>query len=95
MQWLIQNSGLTFKALDRNTAPLVRALEEKGMGMHAVGIIPFMTTIAGLEDIDLARPTMFYGSTKLAELSARRDFYPNVFYRPEWFDPVELGREEK
>jgi hypothetical protein len=79
---------MTFDALDRNTEPLVRALDEKGIEKHAVGVIPFTEIITGLEDIDRSRPTMFYGSTRLAELAAVSDFTPNVFYRPEWFDPT-------
>lgn len=92
MQWLIQNSGMTFNALDRNLEPLIRALDEKGIEKHAVGIIPSREdgpwdTIVGLEGIDRTKPTMFYGSTRLAELAAKSEFFPNLFYRPEWFDP--------
>jgi hypothetical protein len=60
----------------------------KGIEKHAVGIVPSREdgpwdTIVGLEDIDSTRPT------RLAELAAKSDFFPNVFYRPEWFDPLQ------
>ena len=60
MQWLIQNSGMTFDALDHNLEPLVAALDELQVSKHAIGFVPDTQTITGLENIDHTIPTMFY-----------------------------------
>jgi len=88
MQWLIQNSGFTFEALDRNLVPLVAALDRQGIKKSAVGIVPFTDIITGLEDVDRDEPTIFYGSTRLAELGMTAGFSPGVFYHPDWFNPI-------
>lgn len=64
MQWLIQNSGVTFECLDRNVDPLVAALDVWDAARGG-GIVPFTDTITGLEEIDRGIPTVFYGDTSI------------------------------
>jgi hypothetical protein len=41
--------------------------------------------VTGLEDVDRNEPTIFYGSTRLAELAMTAGFDPGVFYyRRRW-----------
>ena len=87
MQWIIQNSGVTFACLDNNVEPLVKAIDEFGDSRIAVGVIPFTDTIVGMEDVDNSIPTMFYGSTRLIELAEKMSFKPGVFYKKDWFLP--------
>ena len=86
MQWLVQNSGLTLDALDRNTAPLVEAIQKRGMPLFAVGVSPFTGQVTNLEEIDLSVPTMFYGSNRLVELAPALAS-PGAFFKKKWFDP--------
>ena len=87
MQWAIQNSGISFAALDRNVEPLVKAIDEKGDTRIAVGVIPFTDIIAGIEAVDSTIPTMFYGSTRLVEIAENLSYKPGVFFNKEWFSP--------
>ena len=87
MQWLIQNSGMTFDALDHNTEPLIKALDELGVEKHAIGYVPIEQKIVGLDGLDSSKPTIFYGSTKVAQLGANTIFKPGSFYEAIWFDP--------
>jgi hypothetical protein len=87
MQYIIQNSGVTFACLDNNVAPLVKAIDEIGATRIACGVIPFTDTIVGIDDIDPTIPTMFYGSTRLVEIVSKLSFSPGVWFKPEWFDP--------
>jgi hypothetical protein len=87
MQWIIQNSGVTFACLDNNVAPLVDAIDKRGDSRFAIGVIPFTDTIVGLENIDLSIPTMFYGSTRLVEIAEHLPIKPGVFFTHAWFDP--------
>jgi hypothetical protein len=87
MQWVIQNSGVTFACLDNNVEPLVKAIDEYGDTRIAVGVIPFTDTIVGMDDLDLSIPTVFYGSTRLVEIAENLRFNPGVWYNKEWFDP--------
>lgn len=43
--------------------------------------------ITGLEDLDRSKPTIFYGSTLLAELGVKSGFTPGSFYSPDWWNP--------
>jgi hypothetical protein len=87
MQWLIQDSGVTFDCLDRNVKPLVEAVDHRGLPRTCVGYVPFVHTLTGIEGLDRSVPTMFYGSTKLAELAMTSGFAPGGFYDAAWFDP--------
>ena len=87
MQWIIQNSGITFASLDNNVAPLVEAIDALGDARIAVGVIPFTDTIVGLEEVNRELPTLFYGSTRLVEIASTLNFNPGVFYDKEWFFP--------
>ena len=87
MQWLIQNSGVTFACLDNNVAPLVEAIDKRGDTRFAIGVIPFTDTIVGMDDIDVSGPTMFYGSTRLVEIAEHLPIKPGVFFTHQWFDP--------
>jgi hypothetical protein len=87
MQWLIQDSGVTFDCLDRNVKPLVEAVDRRGLPRVCVGYIPFVHTLTGIEGLDRSVATMFYGSTKLAELAMTSGFAPGGFYDAAWFDP--------
>jgi len=100
MKWLIQDS-LTWAALENNIRPLVVALRELNIPFASIGVVPFTIpsrknavklqlnrTVTGLDDHDPEEKTMFYGSTKLVEItSGWRDFRPGVFYDDRWFDP--------
>src|ERR1017187_1583276 len=86
MQWLIQDSGVTFDCLDRNVKPLVEAVDRRGLPRTCVGYVPFVHTLTGIEGLDRSVPTVFYGSTKLAELSMTSGFWPGGFYDAAWFD---------
>lgn len=87
MQWLIQNSGVTFASLDNNVAPLVEAIDKKGDTRFAIGVIPFTDTIVGMEEVDTNQKIMFYGSTRLVEIAENLPVKPGVFYNKNWFDP--------
>ena len=85
MQWLIQSSGPTLDALDRNTAPLVEAIRQRGIPLFAVGV-GSTSRVTDLEEIDLSLATMFYGSNRLVELAPFLAS-PGAFFKKEWFDP--------
>ena len=87
MQWLVQNSGVTFVCLDNNIAPLVEAIDKRGDPRFAIGVIPFTDTIVGMDEIDVSVPTMFYGSTRLVEIAETLPIKPGVFFTHSWFDP--------
>ena len=87
MQWIIQNSGVTFASLDNNVAPLVKAIDEINATRIACGVIPFTDTIVGIDDIDPTIPTIFYGSTKLVEIASKLPFFPGVWFNADWFNP--------
>ena len=77
MQWLIQNSGITFERLDRNVEPLLTALDARHLASRR-SVIPFTDIITGLEEIDPGVPTMFYGSTRPVDLAVVSGFAPAV-----------------
>jgi hypothetical protein len=88
MQWIIQNSGVTFACLDNNVEPLLKAIDENGDTRIAVGVIPFTDTIVGMEEVDISVPTIFYGSTRLVEIAETlHHIKPGVFFKKYWFDP--------
>ncbi len=95
MQWLIQNSGLTFDALDHNLTPLVKSLDESNIPKFSIGYIPFTNILTGLENINSSIPTIFYGSTRVAELAKYFNFKPGSFYNKLWFDPKQwIGKRD-
>jgi hypothetical protein len=88
MQWAIQNSHMTFAALDHNLGPLIHVLDELKIQKFSIGYIPFENKLVGLEEINPDKPTFFYGSTKVPELIYQNlNYYPGVFFSPIWFDP--------
>lgn len=87
MQWLIQDSGITFSHLENNVLKLRESLLRMNIPFHSIGYIPERDIITGLEEVDLSIPTMWYGSTKIAEKS--------TFYKESWFDPNNWTHPER
>lgn len=87
MNWIVQDS-FDFAALDRNTLPMIEALNKLKQSWYSVGWIPAENTITGLEENDKDEYVVFFGCTKLVEaISNMPEYYPGVFYKKEWFDP--------
>jgi hypothetical protein len=88
MQWLIQDSALNLQSFDNNGYQLAEALSSLGMVFKAVGFIPFVHEVTGLEDTDPNVITMFYGSVQAAALIAKWGTHkPGVYWQDEWWDP--------
>lgn len=93
MIWAIQDST-TFDALNNNVLPLLEALRSHGMQPTQIGLAlldegewPARWVVTGIEELDKGQPTMFYGSTKLAELAPLQGFKPGAYYEKSWWDP--------
>lgn len=91
MQWLLQDSGITFDFLDNNVKPLRAVLEARGSRIHSVGFDPDRGIVTGLEPIERGAPAFFYGSTTAVETAADAGLTPGVYFRAEWFDPAHLA----
>ncbi len=85
MQWLL----LDFKHEDPTVMGYAKALEQKGISFHSIGIIPFTYEITGLEGIDLGRPSIFMGSCQMCEAVSKWSVKPGVFWNSDWWDPNE------
>lgn len=83
MHWYIQSNGLPFSW----ETPMLEAIQRCGKPWKAIGMVPFVYTLTGMED-GVENPCMFYGSTKLVEIvSVNPDWQPAAIYDAAWFDP--------
>jgi hypothetical protein len=95
MNWYLQDSGITFDGLDSNVIPLVGALDALGLPRFGIGYHVETGTMTGLEQADRTKPSLFYGSTRVAELAAASGFRSGAYFDAAWFDPQNwLGKRD-
>ena len=75
---------MTWAALHNNCEPLIVALQRMNRSFSLCGIIPFEHKITGLEDINLLKPTIFYGSTLLPILAKNLNCNAGIWYDESW-----------
>lgn len=87
MIWAVQDS-ITWSALENNVKPLLKTLSDLNRQFVNIGYASDEKTITGIDGLDISHPTMFYGSTKLAEIAATSKFKPGSFFNNTWWDPT-------
>jgi hypothetical protein len=86
MIWAIQDS-ITWSALENNVKPIMNALKLLDKPMVNVGYAADIENITGTSHLSEELPTIFYGSTKLAERASQSNFKPGAFYNNDWWNP--------
>ena len=86
MNWIIQDS-MTWTALQNNCNPLIIALQKLNKEFYTCGIIPYDNIITGIENINLTKPSLFYGGTLLPILAKKLNTNIEIFWEDEWWNP--------
>lgn len=85
MIYLVQNSGIA----DTFTTKIITVLNELKLPWIGYGCTPDGLQLVGLEEVELSKKNILFGSTRAVQLTEQHGLYnPGVFYKNIWFEPT-------